>query len=73
MSNNSKTDSEISLSVFDVRFSDEESTLAKDRFSKADGFHAIPPPIIGNFLTSRADISFAGKTNEAKTIYESVN
>ncbi|GKG00487.1 hypothetical protein Tco_0302177, partial [Tanacetum coccineum] len=35
-SNNSKTDSEISLSVFDVRTSDEESTPTNDRFSKAD-------------------------------------
>ncbi|GJW45220.1 hypothetical protein Tco_0074019 [Tanacetum coccineum] len=48
------------------------------RFSKADGFHAVPPHITGNFLTPRADISFAGKTNEAntkkpKTVYESVN
>ncbi|GJZ99674.1 putative ribonuclease H-like domain-containing protein [Tanacetum coccineum] len=31
MSNNSKTDSEISLSIFDVRSSDEENTLANDR------------------------------------------
>ncbi|GKE40022.1 hypothetical protein Tco_1463427 [Tanacetum coccineum] len=40
--------------------SDEENTPANDRFSKADGYHAVPPPITGNFLTSRADISFAG-------------
>ncbi|GKF21450.1 hypothetical protein Tco_0070088 [Tanacetum coccineum] len=60
MSNNSKNDSEISLSVFDVRSSDEENTPANDRFSKADGFHVVPPPITGNFLTPRADISFAG-------------
>ncbi|GJV06366.1 putative ribonuclease H-like domain-containing protein [Tanacetum coccineum] len=60
MSNNSKTDSEISLGVFDVRSSDEENTPANDRFSKADGFHAVLPPITGNFLTPRADISFAG-------------
>ncbi|GJV70854.1 ribonuclease H-like domain-containing protein [Tanacetum coccineum] len=78
MSNNSETDSEISLSVFDVRSSDEESTPANDRSSKADRYHAVPPPITGNFLTPRADISFAGKTNEAKlqkpkTVYESVN
>ncbi|GJS05720.1 hypothetical protein Tco_0322228 [Tanacetum coccineum] len=78
MSNNSETDSEISLSVFDVRSSDEESTPANDRFSKADGYHVVPPPITGNFLTPRADISFAGKTNEANTqkpkiVYESVN
>ncbi|GKB93400.1 hypothetical protein Tco_0979537, partial [Tanacetum coccineum] len=60
MSKNSETDSEISLSVFGVRSSDEESTPANDRSSKVDGYHAIPPPITGNFLTPRADISFAG-------------
>ncbi|GJY51761.1 hypothetical protein Tco_0442608 [Tanacetum coccineum] len=73
MSNKSKTDSEISLSVFDVRSSDEENTLANDSFSKVDGFHAVPPPIIGNFLTPRADISFAGLDEYAirKKIIES--
>ncbi|GJV88563.1 hypothetical protein Tco_1532501 [Tanacetum coccineum] len=60
MSNKSETDSEISMSVFEVRSSDEEITPANNRFSKADGYHAIPPPITGNFLTPRADISFAG-------------
>ncbi|GKB48922.1 hypothetical protein Tco_0899675 [Tanacetum coccineum] len=60
MSNNSETDSEISLSIFDVRSSDEESTPANDRSSKADGYHVVPPPMTGNFLTPRADISFAG-------------
>ncbi|GKE92081.1 hypothetical protein Tco_1573176, partial [Tanacetum coccineum] len=60
MSNKSETDSEISMSVFDVRSSDEEITLANDRFSKADGYHVVPFPITGNFLTPRADISFAG-------------
>ncbi|GJX58829.1 hypothetical protein Tco_0290219 [Tanacetum coccineum] len=42
MSNNSKTDSEISLSVFDVRSNDEEYTPSNDRFSKADRYHAVP-------------------------------
>ncbi|GJX58709.1 hypothetical protein Tco_0290099 [Tanacetum coccineum] len=60
MSNKSETDSEISLSVFEVRSSDEEITPANDRFSKADRYHAVPPHIIRNFLTPRADISFAG-------------
>ncbi|GJV87113.1 putative ribonuclease H-like domain-containing protein [Tanacetum coccineum] len=64
MSNKSETDSEISMSVFEVRSSDEEITPANDRFSKADGCHVVPPPITENFLTPRADISFAGKTNE---------
>ncbi|GKC13171.1 hypothetical protein Tco_1009953, partial [Tanacetum coccineum] len=60
MSNKSKTDSEISMSVFKVKSSDEESTPANDKFYKADGYHDVPPPITGNFLTPRADISFAG-------------
>ncbi|GJV91639.1 putative ribonuclease H-like domain-containing protein [Tanacetum coccineum] len=60
ISNKSETDSDISMSVFKVRSSDEEITPANDRFSKADGYHAVPPPITGNFLTPRADISFAG-------------
>ncbi|GJY80696.1 hypothetical protein Tco_0493447 [Tanacetum coccineum] len=60
MSNNSETDSEISLSVCYVRSSDEESTPTNDMLSKADGYHAVPPLITGNFLTPRADISFAG-------------
>ncbi|GKA69802.1 hypothetical protein Tco_0775866 [Tanacetum coccineum] len=60
LSSNHETDSENSLSVFYVRSSDEESTLANDMSSKADEYHVVPPPIIGNFLTPRADISFAG-------------
>ncbi|GJU59048.1 hypothetical protein Tco_1236814 [Tanacetum coccineum] len=73
MSNNSEIDSEISLSVFYVRSSDEENTPANDSFSKVDGFHVVPPPITGNFLTPRADISFAGLDEYAirKKIIES--
>ncbi|GJW20535.1 hypothetical protein Tco_0031157 [Tanacetum coccineum] len=73
MSNNSKTNSEISLSVFDVRSRDEENTLANDSFSKVDGFHVVSPPITWNFLTPRADISFAGLDEYAirKKIIES--
>ncbi|GKC34878.1 hypothetical protein Tco_1047262, partial [Tanacetum coccineum] len=67
-SNNSETDSEISLSVFDVRTSDEESTPANDMFSKVDGYHVVPPPITGNFLTPRADISFVGQSQMKKIL-----
>ncbi|GJW15863.1 putative ribonuclease H-like domain-containing protein [Tanacetum coccineum] len=49
-----------SSSKFSGQSSDEYSTHANDRSSKADGYHAILPPITGNFLTLRADISFAG-------------
>ncbi|GJY73360.1 hypothetical protein Tco_0477791 [Tanacetum coccineum] len=73
MSNNSETDSEISLSVFDIRSSDEESTTDNDRFSKAYGYHVVPPPITGNFLSLRADILFTGLDEYAirKKIIES--
>ncbi|GKC40737.1 hypothetical protein Tco_1053121 [Tanacetum coccineum] len=48
------------LKCREVRSSDEEIIRANDRFSKADGYHIVPPPIIRNFLTPRVDISFAG-------------
>ncbi|GJZ34325.1 ribonuclease H-like domain-containing protein [Tanacetum coccineum] len=53
--------------------SDKESTPTNDRFSKADGYHDVPLPITGNFLTPRADISFAGLDEYAirKKIIES--
>ncbi|GJW88835.1 putative ribonuclease H-like domain-containing protein [Tanacetum coccineum] len=60
LSNKSDTDSENSLTVFEVRSSDEESTLENNRFTKANEYHVVPPPITGNPLTPRADISFAG-------------
>ncbi|GKD24509.1 hypothetical protein Tco_1230723, partial [Tanacetum coccineum] len=60
LSSHHEIDSENSLSTFDVRSSDEENTSENDRFSK-NGYKAVPPPITGNFLTPRADISFAGK------------
>ncbi|GJY97920.1 ribonuclease H-like domain-containing protein [Tanacetum coccineum] len=60
LSNKSETDSENSLTIFEVRSSDEESTLENNRFIKANEYHAVPPPITGNPLTPRPDISFAG-------------
>ncbi|GKB47470.1 reverse transcriptase domain-containing protein [Tanacetum coccineum] len=60
LSSNHETDSENSFSVFDGRSSDEDSTPANDRSSKTEGYKVVPPPITRNFLTPRADISFAG-------------
>ncbi|GKD48259.1 hypothetical protein Tco_1277235 [Tanacetum coccineum] len=60
MTNKSDSDSENSLTVFEVRSSDEESTLENNRFTKENKYHAVPPPIIGNPLTPRPDILFAG-------------
>ncbi|GKC55401.1 hypothetical protein Tco_1078146 [Tanacetum coccineum] len=65
LSNKSETDSENSLTVFEVRSSNksktdsEKSTLANNRFTKANEYYDVPPLIIGNPLTPRADISFA--------------
>ncbi|GJR91084.1 ribonuclease H-like domain-containing protein [Tanacetum coccineum] len=47
------------MSIFEVRSSDEEITSENDRFLK-NRYKVVPPPITGNFLTPRADISFAG-------------
>ncbi|GJZ30872.1 hypothetical protein Tco_0575919 [Tanacetum coccineum] len=60
LSNKSNINSENSLTIFEVRSSDEESTLENNRFTKANEYHAVPPLITGNPLTPRADISFAG-------------
>ncbi|GJT87136.1 putative ribonuclease H-like domain-containing protein [Tanacetum coccineum] len=60
LSNKSETDSENNLTIFEVRSSDEESTLANNRLTKANEYHTVPPPITRNPLTLRADISFAG-------------
>ncbi|GKA19725.1 ribonuclease H-like domain-containing protein [Tanacetum coccineum] len=43
-----------------VRSSDEESTLANNKFIKASEYHVVPPLITGNPLTPRDDISFVG-------------
>ncbi|GJT52634.1 hypothetical protein Tco_0978791 [Tanacetum coccineum] len=60
LSNKSKTVSENSLTVFEVRSSDDESTIANDRLTISNEYHFVPPPITGNPLTPRADISFIG-------------
>ncbi|GKE75305.1 hypothetical protein Tco_1537346, partial [Tanacetum coccineum] len=59
LSRNHETDSEKSLSIFDGRSSDDEHIPENDRFLK-NRYKAVPPPITGNFLTPRADISFVG-------------
>ncbi|GKF11659.1 hypothetical protein Tco_0049585, partial [Tanacetum coccineum] len=60
LSNKFDTVTENSLTIFEIRSSDDESTLANNRFSKSNEYHVVPPPITGNPLTPRADISFKG-------------
>nr|GEV24588.1 putative reverse transcriptase domain-containing protein [Tanacetum cinerariifolium] len=38
----------------------EENSLANDSFKKGKGFHAVPPPLTGNYMPPKPDLSFAG-------------
>nr|GEZ54279.1 ribonuclease H-like domain-containing protein [Tanacetum cinerariifolium] len=39
---------------------DEDNNQAKDRYKVGIGYHAVPPPYIGNYMPQRADLSFTG-------------
>ncbi|GKD79106.1 ribonuclease H-like domain-containing protein [Tanacetum coccineum] len=56
----SESDSEVPTSVFDSRSSDEDDNRTNDRFKKGGGYHAVPPPLTGNYMPPLADLSFAG-------------
>nr|GFA59480.1 hypothetical protein [Tanacetum cinerariifolium] len=51
---------EVTETVFDNRSSDENNSLANDRFNKGEGYHAVPPPLTGNFMPPKFDLSLAG-------------
>nr|GFB03478.1 hypothetical protein [Tanacetum cinerariifolium] len=38
----------------------EENSLANDRFKKGEGYHAVPPPLNGNYMPPKPNVSFAG-------------
>ncbi|GJU42559.1 hypothetical protein Tco_1195516 [Tanacetum coccineum] len=67
--------SKVVHSVFNSRESDVENSPVNDRFKTSEGFHAVPPPYTGNYMSSRPDLSFAGlddsvyktKVSETKT------
>ncbi|GJV81101.1 hypothetical protein Tco_1516971 [Tanacetum coccineum] len=67
-------ESEVVHSVFNNRESDVDDSPVNDRFKTGKGFHAVPPPYIGNYMPSRPDLSFAGlddsvyKTKVSETI-----
>ncbi|GKD82120.1 hypothetical protein Tco_1348959 [Tanacetum coccineum] len=47
---------EVLESVFDSRLSDVEVSPVHDRFANVEGMHAVPPPMIGNYIPSGPDI-----------------
>ncbi|GJY71938.1 hypothetical protein Tco_0475641 [Tanacetum coccineum] len=68
-------ESEVFDNVFNSHKSDGDDNLVNDRFKKVEGYYAVPPPYIGNYMPSRPDLSFAGlndsvyktKVSETKT------
>nr|GEX22464.1 retrovirus-related Pol polyprotein from transposon TNT 1-94 [Tanacetum cinerariifolium] len=50
----------VTETVFDNRSSDEENSLANDRFKKDEGYHAVPPPLTRNYMPPKSDLSFVG-------------
>nr|GEX84841.1 ribonuclease H-like domain-containing protein [Tanacetum cinerariifolium] len=40
--------------------SNSEDSLANDRFKKGEGYHAVSPPLTGNYMPPKPDLSFAG-------------
>nr|GEY82579.1 hypothetical protein [Tanacetum cinerariifolium] len=65
---------EVTETVFDNRSSDEENSLANDRFKKGEGYHVVPPLLTGNYMPPKPDLSFAGldDSNYKFTISETV-
>nr|GEU45338.1 copia protein [Tanacetum cinerariifolium] len=51
---------EVTEIVFDNRSSDEENSLANDRFKKGKGYHAVPHPLAGNYIPPKSNVSFTG-------------
>nr|GEU40676.1 hypothetical protein [Tanacetum cinerariifolium] len=55
----SESDSEVLPSIFDGRSSDGDDNPTNDRFKKGDGYHVVPIPLTGNYMSPLADLSFA--------------
>ncbi|GJY68079.1 hypothetical protein Tco_0471061 [Tanacetum coccineum] len=49
------------IAVLEFKFqSDGDDNQTNDRFKKDNGYHAVPPPLTGNYMPPLADLSFAG-------------
>ncbi|GJX51930.1 hypothetical protein Tco_0280299 [Tanacetum coccineum] len=58
--NENSSDSGLFNSVFDSRSSDGDDNQINDRFKKDNEYHAVPPPLTGNYIPPLTDLSFAG-------------
>nr|GEY82671.1 ribonuclease H-like domain-containing protein [Tanacetum cinerariifolium] len=57
---NNKSDVFESASDSSVNKSKENNNQANDRYKAGEGYHAVPPPYIENFMPPRPNLSFAG-------------
>nr|GEV27474.1 ribonuclease H-like domain-containing protein [Tanacetum cinerariifolium] len=64
---NNKSDVFESASDSSVNESVEDNNQANDRYKAGKGYHAVPPPYIGNFMPLRPDLSFAGLDDYVST------
>nr|GEV06548.1 uncharacterized mitochondrial protein AtMg00810-like [Tanacetum cinerariifolium] len=57
--------SDVFESAYDssVNESEEDDNQANDRYKACEGYHAVPPPYIGNFMPSRPDLSFCRESD----------
>ncbi|GJT73871.1 ribonuclease H-like domain-containing protein [Tanacetum coccineum] len=60
LNENDSSGSELFNSVFDSRSSNGDDNQTNDRFKKDNGYHVVPPPLTGNYMTLLAYLSFAG-------------
>ncbi|GJY21353.1 putative ribonuclease H-like domain-containing protein [Tanacetum coccineum] len=60
LNENDSSGSELFKSVFDSHSSDGDDNQTNDRFKKGNEYHAVPPPLTGNYMPPLADLSFAG-------------
>nr|GEY93113.1 hypothetical protein [Tanacetum cinerariifolium] len=58
-------ENEVFESVFDSRSSDVEDSPMNDKFTKVEGMHAVPPPMIGNYMPPKFDF----RIDESKFTY----
>ncbi|GJV32238.1 ribonuclease H-like domain-containing protein [Tanacetum coccineum] len=63
LNENDSSGSELFNSIFDSRSSNGDDNQTNDRFKKDIGYHAVPPPLTGNYMPPLADLSFAGLNN----------
>nr|GEU69068.1 hypothetical protein [Tanacetum cinerariifolium] len=57
---NNKSDVFESASDSSLNKSKEDNNQATNRYKAGEGYHAVPPPYIGNFMPLRPDLSFVG-------------